>query len=44
MDRATELKKKGQEVYQTQKARFETAVQKKTKASPDEPPEVPVEG
>jgi gas vesicle protein len=43
-DRATELKKKGQEVYQTQKTRIESAVQRKTKAPPEEPPEVHVEG
>ena len=42
--KASELKKKGQEVYQAQKSRLETVVQKKTKPSADESPEVTVEG
>jgi gas vesicle protein len=43
-EKASELKKKGQEVYQAQKSRIETIVQKKTKSSTDESPEVTVEG
>jgi gas vesicle protein len=43
-EKANELKKKGQEIYQAQKSRIETVVQKKTKSSTDESPEVTVEG
>ena len=42
-EKAIEFKKKGQDLYQTQKARIETAVQKKTKTDSDETPEVTVE-
>jgi len=43
-EKAMELKKKGQEVYQSQKLKISTAVQKKTKTASDETPEVTVEG
>ena len=43
-EKASEYKKKGQEVYETQKNRLTTAVQKKTKSDTDETPEVTVEG
>jgi gas vesicle protein len=42
-EKAIEFKKKGQEVYQTQKSRIESAVQKKSKSASDETPEVTVE-
>jgi gas vesicle protein len=43
-EKATEFKKKGQEVYQTQKSKITTAVQRKAKTDSDETPEVTVEG
>ena len=42
-EKAMEFKKKGQEVYQAQKSRIETAVQKKSKSVSNETPEVTVE-
>lgn len=43
-EKAIELKKKGQEVYQAQKSKIETVVKKKAKPSSDETSEVTVEG
>jgi gas vesicle protein len=43
-EKAMELKKKGQEVYHTQKSKISTAVQRKPKTASDETPEVTVEG
>ncbi len=43
-DKAVELKKKGQEVYQEQKTRISTAVQKRVKPAQDDAGEVTVEG
>jgi gas vesicle protein len=43
-EKALELKKKGQEVYQAQKSRLESVVQKKAKPSSDDTSEVTVEG
>ena len=43
-EKAIEFKKKGQEVYQTQKSKISTAVQRKAKPTSDETPEVTVEG
>ena len=46
VERATELKKKGQEVYQQGKSRLETVIQRKKPGTPELPvePEGPVEG
>jgi len=43
-ERAAELKKKGQEVYQTQKTKLSNVVQKKIKPPSDDSSEVTVEG
>jgi len=43
-EKALELKKKGQEIYQSQKSRLESVVQKKAKPSSDDTSEVTVEG
>lgn len=43
-ERAAELKKKGQEVYQTQKTKLGNVVQKKIKPPADDSSEVTVEG
>ncbi len=43
-EKATELKKRGQEVYQAQKSKIGTVVQKKPKHESDESSEVTVEG
>ncbi len=42
-EKAIEFKKKGQDLYEAQKSKIETAVQKRTKAASDETPEVTVE-
>jgi gas vesicle protein len=43
-EKAIEFKKKGQEVYEAQKSKISSVVQRKAKPTSDETPEVTVEG